>query len=126
MADKTNIEGKSSTVKSVRRPALTRLPDDAERYICRFDPSARRELRRLIRKSERFLDLAKVFPGAAYLIATRNRPRDQRTLAQNQIIEGAALRTVAKTLEIPLWLRRLPPEAFESSEFNLPSSETFT
>ncbi|MEO1207379.1 MAG: hypothetical protein AAFV45_13725 [Pseudomonadota bacterium] len=126
MVDHTDNDGKAETPKTVRRTALTRLPDDAERYICRFDPTARRELRRLIRQSVRFLDLAKVFPGAAYLIAARCRPRDQRTLAQDQIIEGAALRTVAKTLDIPLWLRRLPPEAFSTPDLKLPSGEAFT
>ncbi|MEO1543192.1 MAG: hypothetical protein AAFR75_04140, partial [Pseudomonadota bacterium] len=54
------------------------------------------------------------------------RPRDQRTLAQKQILEGTALRTVAKTLDIPLWLRRLPPEAFDASDLKLPSGEAFT
>lgn len=83
-------------------------------------------MRRLIRLSDRFFDLAKVFPGAAYLIATRHRTREQRAIAQALVVEGAALRTVAKALDLPLWLRRLPPEAFESPGLTLPKSEVFT
>ncbi|MEM1372225.1 MAG: hypothetical protein AAGG72_08390, partial [Pseudomonadota bacterium] len=58
--------------------------------------------------------------------ADQGRPRDQRLSAQSMVIDGAALRTVAKVLEIPLWLRRLPPEAFESADLDLHCNETFT
>lgn len=125
MSERAQIKSGSPPLPTVRRAPQRRLPDDIERYVCRFDPSVRRELRRLIRQSERFLDLAKVFPGAAFLIANRHRPRDQRLAAQSLIVEGAALRTVAKSLQIPVWLRRLPPEAFETADLVVPNSELF-
>ncbi len=129
MVERKHPEGLTPRT-TMLRPGMARralpLPNDAERLVCRFDPAARRELRKLFRKSDRFFDLARVFPGAAFAIATRQRPRHQRLEAQTQVVEGAALRKVAKTLEMPLWLRRLPPEAFENIDLDLPTSESFT
>lgn len=122
LTPRTRLSRSAGSVRRTARP----LPLDAERLVCRFDPNARRELRKLFRKSERFFDLARVFPGAAFAIASRQRPRTQRLEAQAQVIEGAALRKVAKTLDMPLWLRRLPPEAFDSLDLDLPTSESFT
>jgi hypothetical protein len=39
--------------------------------------------------------------------------------------EGAPLKAVARSLDLPLWLRRLPPEAFQKPIEDLPSSENF-
>lgn len=131
MVERKHTEGlipRSTLLRSTvaGRRASEPLPLDVERLVCRFDPSARRELRKLFRKSDRFFDLARVFPGAAFAIATCQLPRRLRLEAQAQVVEGAALRKVAKTLDMPLWLRRLPPEAFESVDLDLPTSESFT
>ncbi len=103
-----------------------KLPADVEAQVARFSVPARRELRRLIRASSRFADLAVVFPGAAYAIATRQGSPELRDQAVNLVIEGAPLKSVARKLELPTWLRRLPPEAFERQLDKLPSGEAFT
>lgn len=107
-----------------RRPKVSLSKQD-ERLICRFELSARRELRRLIRTSPRFAELAEVFPGAAYVLATRQGEKEQRRKAAKLIRDGAKLKTVAHALELPLWLRRLPPSAFNGPLPPLPDSETF-
>ncbi len=56
---------------------------------------------------------------------TATAPPDVRRKALELVLEGAALRDVAQVLELPLWLRRLPPEAFSGSIRPLPSSELF-
>ncbi len=96
-----------------RTPATPPLSDERESYAGRFAYPARREVRRLMRSSARLADLAVVFPGAMYALATRRGTQEARDAALALIEEGAALKTVARTLELPLWLRRLPPEAFQ-------------
>jgi hypothetical protein len=79
-----------------------------------------------MRSSPRLADLAVVFPGAMYALATRRGAPEQRDAAMALIEEGAALKAVARALELPLWLRRLPPEAFQKVVPPVPSSENFT
>lgn len=94
--------------------------------IARFDQPARRELRRLTRELPRFADLTETFPAAAYIIATRQGPLSQRRTAVQHVKDGAPLKTIAATLEIPHWLRRLPPETFRRPLPQLPGSAEFT
>lgn len=98
---------------------------DLAPFIRRFDPSRRASIRRLVNSSPRAADLALVFPGALYAIADDTSTSDTRRKALELVLEGAALRDVAQALELPLWLRRLPPEAFSGPIGPLPASETF-
>lgn len=121
--------GQSSKVlpigpSEVRRPKVNLTKQD-ERLVSRFDPPARRELRRLIRSSPRFAELADVFPGAAYALATRHGDKQQRRQAARMVRDGAKLKTVAQALGLPLWLRRLPPAAFNGPLDLFPDSEAF-
>ena len=108
------------------RPRVARLPPSLEAQVSRFNAPVRRELRRLIRTSPRFADLVEVFPGAAFAIASRQVSSLARAQVLEQIHEGAPLKTIARKLELPMWLRRLPPEAFEQPLANVPGSEAFT
>src|SRR5665648_512751 len=49
-----------------------------------------------------------------------------RDAALALIEDGAALKTVARAMELPLWLRRLPPEAFQKGIAPVPATESFT
>lgn len=99
---------------------------DLETLIKRFDPARRANVRRLASSSSRVADLAIAFPGALYTIACRQSPLRQRQKALELIETGAPLREVAATLGLPLWLRRLPPEAFAGHLASLPRSDIFT
>ncbi len=77
-----------------------------------------------MRSSSRVADLAAVFPGALYTLATCGRTAE-RQQALELIEQGAPLKRVAQVLSLPLWLRRLPPEAFAGSIARLPGSEDF-
>lgn len=101
------------------------LSDEAEALLRRYDGSVRRSVRRLLHASPRFLDLAQVFPGAMYALAARIGPAARRRKAIALVEEGAQLKDVARLLELPLWLRRLPPEAFSKHIPQLPNSEMF-
>ena len=101
-------------------------PPDLAHLIRRFDPDRRASVRRLVNSSPRAADLAIVFPGALYAISDSNGSIDIRRRALELVLEGAALRDVAQVLDLPLWLRRLPPEAFTGSIGPLPASEMFS
>lgn len=98
---------------------------DIETLVSRFDPTHRSRVRRLVRSSQRLADLAIVFPGALHVLAGLRGSPKRRQKALTLIAEGAALRDVAAALDLPMWLRRLPPEAFAGWEGSLPKSETF-
>jgi len=109
-----------------RTQELSQLCDELERFAARFAYPARREVRRLMRSSTRLADLATVFPGAIHALATKRGPADARNRATELVEDGAALKSVARILDLPLWLRRLPPEAFQTQIEELPNSELFS
>ncbi|HPG89797.1 MAG TPA: hypothetical protein PLD46_09085, partial [Hyphomicrobium sp.] len=115
---------------SIVRPAAQRsnqvaLPTEVENSVQRFPLSVRREVRRIVRSSPRMADLVNVFPGILYTLAARRGPLASRLQATSLIETGAQLKIVARTLDLPMWLRRLPPEAFEALPTVLPKSEGF-
>lgn len=102
------------------------LTEAQELQIARYAMPIRREIRRLMRGSTRVCDLAGVFPGALFAIATGYGSAEARREALEHVEAGAALKSVARTLGLPTWLRRIPPEAFTGPLGPLPSSETFS
>lgn len=101
------------------------LPVALEELITRLPLAVRREARRLARKSPRLADLALVFPGALFALAMRRGPAAQRLKAVSLVEQGAPLKAVARALDLPLWLKKLPPEAFNGELGDLPLTETF-
>ena len=110
---------KSKGLELPRDPLMTEedaAPQrDLEALVRRFDPSRRRAVRRLVFSSPRVADLAAVFPGAVYALAVRRGAATRRRRALDLVERGAQLKEVAQTLDLPFWLRRLPPEAFVGS-----------
>jgi hypothetical protein len=100
--------------------------DNLEALVRRFDVSRRSAIRKLVYSSSRLADLAVVFPGAIFALASRRGPRVRRLQATDLVERGAALKEVAAALDIPLWMRRLPPEAFAGTVGPMPASELFT
>lgn len=107
------------------RAAAVDLNENIEAALTRFPLSVRRDVRRLARSSSRMGDLALVFPGLLYALATRRGSVAQRERARALIENGALLKVVAGAMGLPMWLRRLPPEAFTSLPQHLPKSESF-
>lgn len=108
-----------------RRTDTVSLPSEVEGIVQRFPVSVRREVRRLIRSSPRIADLVTVFPGMLYVLAARRGTIASRLNAIALIEGGAQLKIVARALDLPMWLRRLPPEAFEALPSSVPKSEGF-
>ncbi|MDX2289757.1 MAG: hypothetical protein NW217_13155 [Hyphomicrobiaceae bacterium] len=118
----SNLKQTEPKRTSRRLPKVDSL-DEAQ--IGRFDSRVRRELRRLVRLSPRFADLAQTFPAVVHVIAARQRPPAQHEAALELVLAGAQLKAVARALDVPWWLRRLPPELFEGPLPDLPAGETF-
>lgn len=80
--------------------------------IQRFPKVYRRRLRRLVTGSNALGDLLVSFPAAAFALVSGYHTADARGRAVALVKAGAPLKAVADALGLPLWLRRLPPEAF--------------
>jgi hypothetical protein len=98
---------------------------DVEKLVVRFDAARRTSVRRLLNTSPRVFDLGVTFPAALYALASRSGAYRRRQKALELVTSGAPLREVAVVLDLPLWLRRLPPEAFEGPLVALPKTDTF-
>ena len=123
---KKHAELEQPVSKKVSRRRVQPLTSQQEELVTKFAPPARRGLRKIFRENKRYFDLATVFPAAAYAITTPHRPASVRKQAAQLVVEGAPLKHVAKCLDLPLWLRRLPPRAFRGNLDNIPSGETFS
>jgi hypothetical protein len=96
---------------------------ERESQIRRFPRGFRRRLRKLVRGSSRLGDLLYTFPGLAFVLAAGGRHHEARVRAVKLIKEGQPLSEAAAALDLPLWLRRLPPEAFSEPLGMVPGSE---
>jgi hypothetical protein len=122
MSSTRSLLGRVEPLQTVSPPELRKDPEALAR---RFPPAVRREVRRLMRASTRFSDLAAIFPGALHAIAAADTPREERRVAFDLVLAGAPLKQVAETLALPMWLRRLPPEAFSTPLGAVPDGEAF-
>lgn len=116
------------TVPSMRiaRPLKGAPCAGVETAIRRFAPEIRREVRRLVRAEPRAADLASVFPGLLAAISLRRGGAEACREAVRLIESGAKLKIIARTLDMPMWMRRLPPHAFNDGlPPSLPHSERF-
>lgn len=92
----------------------------------RYPARIRREVTRLYLSSPRIADLAVVYPGLLAALASRRGSSADRAKALRLIEDGASLKIAARSLDMPMWMRRLPPEAFVRLPQRLPVSDTFT
>ena len=109
----------------VSRPAPSAVSDQIDGAVLRFPSSIRRDVRRLVRSSSRIADLALVFPGLLFALAAKRGSAAARADAIALIESGSQLKAVARAVDLPMWLRRLPPEAFVDLSDTLPKSEAF-
>lgn len=104
--------------------AINNHSQAVEDLLGRYHSGVRPALRRLV-SSPRLADIARVFPAIAYTLATRRGTATQRRKSLALIEAGAELKEVARSLGIPMWLRRLPPGAFDDEDMAYPRAELF-
>jgi hypothetical protein len=111
--------------KLLRAPAWgTAHSDLVERRLQRYCPRFQGAVRALAMRHSRIADLAVRFPALLFALAVP-RPGLDPARALDLAIEGAALAEVAAAADVPMWLRRLSPEALADPIMKLPDGELF-
>lgn len=102
----------SQSLRLVRRAAQSDArAERIARILSRYRQEVQPALRRLAARHPHLADLTVSFPALAVALARPRRdfvPGPVTALA----VAGAPLAELAKTAAVPLWLRKLPPEAF--------------
>jgi hypothetical protein len=98
--------------------------DLLERRLRRYHPRVQETVRSLAMRHSRIADLAASFPALLFALAVP-RPWLDPARALARVIDGRSLAEVAAAAEVPLWLRKLPPEALTRAIPRLPDGELF-
>jgi hypothetical protein len=98
--------------------------DVLERRLTRYHPRFRESVRALASRHQRIADLAASFPALLFALAVP-RPGLDPARALACVIGGLGLAEAASAADLPLWLRKLPPEAFAGPIAKLPDGELF-
>ncbi|HRD75295.1 MAG TPA: hypothetical protein PK264_05065, partial [Hyphomicrobiaceae bacterium] len=110
------------------------MSDEAERvqqrrvsaHFRRFPEHLREPIKRFALDSRARSDLAVVFPGAAVSLVARYCGAEAARRALALLDAERPLKEVAQTIGIPMWMRKLPPEAFALPFGRLPDDEDFS
>lgn len=97
----------------------------AER-LKRFSPLFRDRVAALTCCSPQAEDLIDSFPGLLVALVSDVGTRLQRARAFEAILNGDSVKYAAECLELPIWLRKMPPEAFREPLRRLPNEQQFT
>jgi hypothetical protein len=111
-----------ATGRAVRSPARLRL-DQIEGRLRRYDKPFEARVRALADRHARLAQLAVSFPALLFALAAPSRPGVDTARGIARTISGAPLAELAAIARIPLWLRRLPPEAFVRPIPDLPDGK---
>ncbi|WP_244521439.1 PcfJ domain-containing protein [Bradyrhizobium sp. DOA9] len=98
--------------------------DLLERRLRRYHQRFEDAVRALAARHPRLADLAASFPALLFALAVP-RTRLDPARATACVVDGAPLAQVAALAGLPLWLRKLPPEAFVRPIPRLPDGELF-
>lgn len=114
---------------SLSAAGATRQQEDIaarrQRRIAEFQASVRPRIAHLTLDTPALEDLAESFPGLLFALSSNYNNTAMRELAIEMTLRGANLRHIADALELPMWLRRLPPAAFTEVLPRLPSDTEF-
>jgi hypothetical protein len=97
-----------------------------ERRIQQFPETIREHIAALTCCSPEAEDLIESFPGLLVALVSDFGTPNARARAFNTIVHGGSIRLAAQSLALPLWLRRLPPEAFRKPMQSLPDDKQFS
>lgn len=109
------FEPTAETVTERRMRRLNAFPQPYRKYIAGLSSCA-----------PAVEDLADSYPALLFALATGYSNVRRRQAAFEAVVGGESLKLAAGILELPLWLRRLPAQAFAQPLPLLPSDEEFT
>ncbi|MFB9266878.1 hypothetical protein ACFFWD_27575 [Bradyrhizobium erythrophlei] len=95
-----------------------------ERQLERYQPHVQGAVRTLAMRHARIADLALSFPALLFALAVPRAGLNPAP-ALARVIDGLSLAEVAAAAGMPLWLRKLSPEAFVHPIGRLPDGELF-
>lgn len=98
--------------------------DLVERRLRRFQPRLQGKVRALAIRHSRIADLAVSFPALLFALAVP-RPGLDPARALACVIDGRPLAEAAAAADVPMWLRKLAPEALARPLPRLPNSGPF-
>lgn len=96
-----------------------------QRRLQAFRPSCRRYIAGLTACSIAIEDLADSFPAMLFALATGYATQADREACLDIVERGGSLKDASNALGLPLWTRRLPPEALVQSLPPLPGDTEF-
>jgi hypothetical protein len=112
----------SNLLRAPRRVAAR--SDMVERQLRRYHSRFQGVVRALAMRHSRIADLAASFPALLFALAVP-RPGLNPEPALTRVIDGLTLVEVAAAADVPMWLRKLPPEAFVRPIMRLPDGDLF-
>jgi hypothetical protein len=98
--------------------------DLLKRRLQRYHPRFQGAVRGLAMQHSRIADLAISFPALLFALAVP-RPGLDPARAVARVIDGLGLADVAVAADVPMWLRKVPPEALTRPIMRLPDGELF-
>ncbi len=106
--------GRTETLAARRMRRLAAFPQPYRKFIAGLSSCA-----------PAIEDLCDTFPALLFAMATGFGGVRQRQAAFDAVVAGQPLKAAAAVLGLPLWLRRIPPEAFAQPLPVLPADEEF-
>ena len=97
-----------------------------DRRLDRFPAAWRKPIAGLTSCAPELEDLADSFPALLFALASGYAPPDTARRACVMVCDGACLKEVAENIGLPLWLRKLPPEALGAPLPVLPMDADFS
>lgn len=119
------MTARASTAQTANVCLSTRRPAQVRAMIGRFQASERARLTRLVASHRYAEDLLWSFPGLLFALASPAVAAEARAEALGMIVAGAPLADAAGILGVPVWLRKMPPEAFQGALPRLPDTPSF-
>jgi hypothetical protein len=110
-----------TTAITAPRSTTARVPI-VERRLARFCPRLQPRIREFAARHSRIADLAASFPGLLFALAMPRAGFDPAPVVAS-VIAGDPLARLAERTGLPVWLRKLPPGAFERTIGRLPDGE---
>lgn len=110
-----DVAGPAHETRSARR----------RRRLSAFTLPWRRPIAALTARTARLEDLADSFPGLLFALVSRHGSSAQRQRALDCIEAGLPLKHAAGVLGLPMWLRRLPAQAFTAQLPAIPADAEF-
>ena len=112
------------TTNLVPAPRKAVRADLLERQLRRYDRRVAGAVCALAMRHQHIADLALSFPALLFALAVP-RPGLDPARALMRVVDGRSLSEAAAAAEVPMWLRKLPPEAFVQPLQGLPNGELF-